>query len=366
MKTWDVIIVGGGIIGLTLAISLRKQGLRVLIVERGEPGREASSAAAGMLAPAGAEIPAALRELAEASAQRYPEFVHELEDESGIKVDLQELGTILLSSRDDFPECAERLSVDQLRSVEAELETAQVSNRELGAAFIEERSVDPRLLVTAAIKAAKHRGVDISSGSEVKRVVVSGGSVTGVETDRTSYSAAMVLNCAGAWAGTLAPTEFPVCPVKGQMLAVVNGPRLRHVLRSDKVYAVPRRDGRLIIGSTLENAGYNKDVNVSTIHGLLQAMVELLPGLKKAQQHEVWAGLRPGTPDNLPILGETETRGYFMATGHYRDGILLAPVTAEVMTEVVLDGNASLEIANFSPSRFERMAQRRICSSQAS
>jgi glycine oxidase len=365
VKTWDVIIVGAGIIGVSLAISLRKQGLRVLIVERGEPGREASYAAAGMLVPAGAEVPVGLRDLTRASAQRYPEFVHELEDESGIKVDFQELGTILLSSRDDFPECAERLSDVELRSLEPELDSIELAGGKLHAAFISERSLDPRLLVAAAIKAAKHRDTDVSSGSEVKAARLSGDCVSGVQTGRTSYGGAIVVNCAGAWAGTVAPHKFPVHPVKGQMLAVVNGPELRHVVRSEKVYVVPRSDGRLIIGSTLENVGYSKAVSVSTIRELFQAAVKLLPSLEKCQQHEVWAGLRPGTPDDLPIIGKTATRGYFAACGHYRDGILLAPITAKVMTDVVLDRTPSCEIANFAPSRFGTTL-RRILNSQAS
>ena len=353
MKTWDVIIIGAGIIGLSLAISLRKQGLRVLVVERGEPGREASYAAAGMLAPAGAEIPLALSSFAEASARRYPEFVHELEDESGMNVDFREHGTILLSANSDFPIVAEKLSTDGLSSLEPELAVEKICNENLGAALINERSVDPRLLTAAAIKAARHRGVDISSGTEVKTVLMSGDRAAGVQTERTSYSAATVVNCAGAWAGTVPPHQFPVRPVKGQMLAVVQGPALKHVVRSDKVYVVPRSDGRLVIGSTLENVGYNKDVGMNTIQSLFQAAVELLPGLKKSKKHDAWAGLRPGTPDHLPILGETSTRGLFAATGHYRDGILLAPITADVMTSVILDRASGCEIANFSPSRFE-------------
>ena len=352
MKTWDVIVIGAGIIGLSLAISLRKQGLRVLVVERGEPGREASYAAAGMLAPAGMEIPAALSSLAEESARRYPEFVHELEDESGIKVDFREQGTIVLSSNSDFPSTAEALSSDDVHSLEPELSVEGILTENLRAALIRERTVDPRLLTAAAIKAARHREIDISSGTEVKAVLVSGDRAVGVQTERTSYSAANVINCAGAWAGTLGPHHFPVNPVKGQMLAVVQGPALRHVLRSEKVYVVPRSDGRLVIGSTLENAGYNKDIDVNTIRGLFQAALELLPGLEESKKHDAWAGLRPGTPDHLPILGETSTRGYFAATGHYRDGILLAPVTADVMTRVVLGRAPHCEIANFAPSRF--------------
>jgi glycine oxidase len=365
MKTWDVIIIGAGIIGLSLAISLRKQGLRVLIVERGEPGREASHAAAGMLAGSGAEIPPPLRVLAEESARLYPEFVHELEDESGIKIDLRDQGTILLSSDGSFPESAERLSSEQLTSLESELavpvrgrrglhESREIAESgEVAAAYLSERSVDPRTLVAATIKAAHHREVDISSGTEVKGLLVSEGQVTGVQTEKTSYSSTVVVNCAGAWAGCIAPHRFPVRPVKGQMLAVVGGPVFEHVVRSEKVYLVPRSDRRLVIGSTLEDTGYNKQTDVNAIQQLLRAAIELAPGLSESKVHEAWAGLRPGTPDDLPILGETSTSGYFVATGHFRDGILLAPATGQVMTKLVLGSSPGCDLAHFAPSRFQ-------------
>jgi glycine oxidase ThiO len=348
VRTWDAIIIGGGIIGLSLAISLRKQGLRVLIVERGEPGREASHAAAGMLAGSGSEIPPPLRAFAEESARLYPEFIHELEDESGISVDLREHGTILFSEDGKFPEKAERVPLNDLGSLEPEI----VLSRRTQAAFLSERSVDPRALTAAAIKTAKHRSVDISSGTEVKGVLVEHHRVTGVESDKTSYPAPIVVNCAGAWAGCVGPVRFPVKPIKGQMLAVVGGPAIKHVLRSEKVYLVPRHDGRIVIGSTLENAGYNKQTNVETIQQLLHAAVELVPALSGARQHEAWAGLRPGTPDELPILGETPVKGYFAATGHYRDGILLAPVTAQAMTDLVLAKSGDHDLASFIPPRF--------------
>ena len=352
MKTWDVIIIGAGIIGLSLAISLRKQGLRVLVVERGEPGREASYAAAGMLAPAGVEIPAALTGLAAASAGLYPEFVHELEDESGVEADWRKHGTILLSSESDFPERAQRLSPEELCSLEPEFGRACVSAGKCTAALVDESSVDPRLLVKSALQAARHRDVDISSGSKVEVVLTSGERAVGVKTERASYTAATIVNCAGAWTGTIAPHQFPVRPVKGQMLAVVQGPAVRHVIRADNVYVVPRKDGRLVIGSTLENVGYDKQVDSATIQMLFHSAVELLPGLERCKQHEVWAGLRPGTPDNLPIMGETSIRRYFVASGHYRDGILLAPITAQVMTSVVLGREQQVDISNFAASRF--------------
>jgi glycine oxidase len=367
MKSWDVIIIGAGIIGLSLAISLRKQGLRVLIVERGEPGREASHAAAGMLAGSGSEIPAGLRVLAEASARIYPEFVHEIEDESGARVDLRDQGTILISESGEFPEAAERISFEQMRALEPGLAVAgwgrpalhtssgeiTGSSTELSAAYLSERSVDPRALMAAAIKAAHHREVDISSGSEVTGLLVAGNRVTGVQTARTSYSAPIVVNCAGAWAGCIGTFGFPVRPVKGQMLAVIGGPHLKHVIRAENVYLVPRTDGRLVIGSTLEEAGYDKRTEINAVQRLLHAAVEIVPGLAESKIHEDWAGLRPGTPDELPILGESEVKGYFVAAGHFRDGILLAPITAQVMTDVVLGKFPAYDLGSFSPSRFD-------------
>lgn len=359
MKSWDVIIVGAGIIGLSLAISLRKQGLRVLIVERGEPGREASHAAAGMLAGSGSEIPARLRVLAKDSARLYPEFVHELEDESGMRVDLRDQGTILLSMSREYPEAAEQISFEQMRALEPGLAVAgrgrpapHKSIAEFTAAYLSERSVDPRALVAAAIKAAHHREVDISSGSEVTGLLVAANRVAGVQTDRTSYSAPLVVNCAGAWAGYIGAHRFPVRPVKGQMLAVVGGPALKHVMRGEKVYLVPRSDGRLVIGSTLEEAGYDKRTEINTIQRLLHAALEIIPGLAESRIHEDWAGLRPGTPDDLPILGESEVKGYFVSTGHFRDGILLAPITAQVMTDLIIGKAPSFDLGSFSPSRF--------------
>jgi glycine oxidase len=367
VKSWDIIAIGAGIVGLSLAISLRKQGLRVLAVERGEPGREASSAAAGMLVGSGTEIPSPLKALAAESARMYPEFAHELEDESGLKVDLREQGTILLSAGGDFPSGAETLSADKLLSLEPSVAPFEGSDSSSGArgrpplqnqnrcqaAFILERSVDPRALVAAAVKSARHRGVDISSGNEVRALLISGHRVSGVQTDKTSYSAGIVVNCAGPWAGCIAPLKFPVRPVKGQMLAVLCGPALQHVIRGDEVYLVPRSDGRIVIGSTLEDAGYNKQTDVETIQRLLHAARELVPALTNAKVHDDWAGLRPVTPDQLPILGETSIPGYFIASGHYRDGILLAPITAQLMTELISRKPASHDLTAFSPARFD-------------
>jgi glycine/D-amino acid oxidase-like deaminating enzyme len=164
-----------------------------------------------------------------------------------------------------------------------------------------------------------------------------------------------VVNCAGAWAGQIPPLQFPVKPVKGQMLAVVGGPALRHVIRGEDVYLVPRNDGKIVIGSTLENAGFDKKINVDTIEKLFRAAADLVPEIARSRQHEAWAGLRPGTPDELPILGETAIPGYFVDTGHYRDGILLTPATAKAVGDLIARRECSYDLTPFSPSRFPEL-----------
>jgi glycine oxidase len=352
VKTWDVIIVGGGIIGLSLAIALRKRGARVLIVERGEPGHEASHAAAGMLVGASAETEPALQSLALASASMYPEFAHELQDESGVDVDLRQEGTICLPLPEHLHESPGFTSEGLLPAL-AELEPG-LAQPMRPALFLEERSVDPRALSTAALKAAKHRGVDISSGTAAAEVLLSAGRTAGIRTHKSSYTAPVVVNCAGAWAGDLPPLRFPTRPVKGQMLSVVGAPpnTPRHVIRAPEVYLVPRSDGRVLIGATVEEAGYDKRTDAAVIQRMRAAAVQLLPALGQGRMLEAWAGLRPGTPDNLPILGATPTSGYFMAAGHFRDGILLAPVTAQLMAQVITGTKPEHDISAFSPGRF--------------
>jgi glycine oxidase len=350
MKTWDVIVVGGGIIGLSLSIELRKKGASVLVIERGEPGREASHAAGGMLVDCGLETPPALQPLATASARMYAEFAHELEVEASTKVDLRDQGTILFPPAEHaIPSAFPALSSSQLTELEPAL-----SGLNHPAFFLKERSVDPRALTAAAIKTAKNRDVDFSSGDSVTAVNLSDGHVTGVTTSKTSFLAPKVVNCAGAWSGQIDPHAFPTRPVKGQILCLVMPSRtlLKHVIRSPKVYLIPRSDGRLLVGATVEEAGFDKRTDASTIQRLHQAAIALVPKLLDAKILEAWAGLRPGTPDALPILGATDTPGYYVATGHFRDGILLAPITAQVMTYVITGTQCNYDLTPFSPRRF--------------
>jgi glycine/D-amino acid oxidase-like deaminating enzyme len=229
--------------------------------------------------------------------------------------------------------------------------------------YIKERSVDPRHLTAAAIAAARHRGIDFSSGDHVLAVEVADGKASGVRTNKTQFAAGMVVNCAGAWAGQIGPHPFPTRPVKGQMLCVAMPQKelVRHVVRTvgltPDVYLIPRSDGRMLIGATVEEAGFDKQTVPETILKLRQAALELVPKLADARILEAWAGLRPGTPDGLPILGATPTAGYFVATGHFRDGILLAPVTANVMGrmmtgQIVTGQRPQIDMSKFSANRF--------------
>jgi glycine oxidase len=348
VKHWDAIIVGAGVIGLSLARELHKRKLKVLVVERGEAGREASYAAGGMLANLGGESPTRLQAFMDGSAALYPEFAHEVEDESGVSVDLRSQGTILLPEE----------HVSQKPKLESsgndtDLEPC-LARFAKHARYLPESSVDPRALVAGLAKAVKHRGIDLVSGSPVTSIKCERERVAGVTTDKTSYSAPIVVNCAGAWSGQLPPHRFPIRPVKGQMLSLVAPARdfLQHVVRTPEVYLIPRSDGRILVGATVEEKGYDKRTDAETIQTLHRAASRLIPELGGARMLEAWAGLRPGTPDDLPIMGATGIAGYFVASGHYRDGILLAPATAVAMSQLVSGTRVEYDISAFSPDRF--------------
>jgi len=337
----DVIIAGAGIIGVSLAIELRERGMQVLVLDRGRPGQEASSAAAGMLAAGGFETPPALRPLALASGRLFPEYVRHLEELSGIATDFRRQGTIVFGEH-AASTAAQRLSPDQLRHREPFLQA-------LGrpAFFEEENSVDPRLLIEAALAAARKLGVEVRGNIEVKSIRRAASAVE-VLTSSQSFSAAQAVNCLGAWAGA------PVRPRKGQMLYLQPQRRdlLQHVVHAPEVYLVPRSSGKILVGATVEDVGFDKTVTPSTIAGLHHAAAQYLPELAAAPVVASWAGLRPGTPDDLPILGPTDTPGVFIAAGHFRNGILLAPVTAKVMADLLTGAQPSLDLSAFAPSRF--------------
>ena len=346
MHTCDVVIAGAGIIGLSVAIELRRAGATVAVLDRGEPGREASSAAAGMLVVDDPETVPKLKPLTRLSASIYPAFVEELELRSGIKVELENRGTLYIG-RSDEDLSSHPLSTTELQSLEPGL--ADLPR----VCFLQEQTVNPLLLLQAALVAAKRMGVVVHHEALVERVSVAATCDLEVRTSAGPYAAATFVNCAGAWAADIKGVAVPSHPVKGQMLTVIPADsNLRHVVRSREVYLLPRRTGRILIGASVQQAGFDKTVEPDVIQQLHQAASNLVPSLGEAKMIEAWAGLRPGSPDGLPIIGPGSLPGTYVATGHFRNGILLAPITAAVISELIQGRQSRIDLLPFSPSRF--------------
>lgn len=345
MHTSDVVIAGAGIIGLSVAIELRRAGASVTVLDRGEPGREASSAAAGMLVTADPDTPFLLKSLADASAAMYPSFVEELELRSGVKVNLENRGALYIADEHEALELLP-LTEARLRELEPSL------GRHQRVYLLEEQSVDPQLLVQAALFTARQMGIVVHHESRVEHVGLTTEHQLEISTARGLYATATFVNCTGAWAAEIVGCPVPTRPRKGQMFSVVPRCDLRHTIRSHYVYLLPRKDGRIIIGSSVEDVGFDKTVNPATIQELHQAAASLVPSIGEAKILEAWAGLRPGSPDDLPIMGPCPIPGTYAATGHFRNGILLAPITAVLMAELIQEKQPRHDLRPFAASRF--------------
>jgi glycine oxidase len=342
VRSWDVIIAGAGIIGVSLALELRERGATVLVLDRGEPGAEASSAAAGMLSAADPETPVALHPLVTASARMFSAFVQKVQAAGGMQVGFRRTGTIALLRENAAPREYRYVSSAELQLLEPSIHSAGCS-----AFFVQEDSVDPLLLTRAALAAARNAGVEIQGHTPVTKIRAGGNSVE-VVTERDTFSAASAVDCRGAWSGA------PVRPRKGQMLYVYPETSIvQHVLRAPDVYIVPRSSGKILIGATVEDLGFDKSVDPSVIRDLQNAAAKYVPALSSAPVTQSWAGLRPGTPDDLPILGPTDIPHVFIATGHFRNGILLAPITAQIMADLIFGQPSPLDIGDFLPDRFQ-------------
>jgi glycine oxidase len=365
----DVIIIGGGIIGGSIAWELARRGLHPLVLDRQEAGREASWAAAGMLqtAPESADgFP--LVPLARASLALYPEFVAAIEADSGRTVGLRRTGAMeIFFSSDAARELstlialhhglglpAEALPLDEA----LEIEPALSRHTQAAALLPQECALDSRALTDAVLAAAVAGGAVVLAGVGVESLIVNGARVEGVIAAGHRFAADHVILAAGAFSSRLdaARRYAPTRPVRGQMVALLSSaPPIRRVLRSTRGYIVPRDDARpqrLVAGSTLENAGYEKRVTPEGIARVLEAAQEIVPDLAAAEIVETWSGLRPDTPDHLPILGPTDLEGLTIATGHFRNGILLAPITAKLIAEWITERRVSFEWDIFSPLRF--------------
>jgi glycine oxidase len=371
-RAFDVAVVGGGVIGLAVAWRAAQRGLRVVVLERGEIGGGTSRVAAGMLAPVSEATPVEqpLLGLGLASARAYPRFVAELAEASGEDPGLLECGTLLVARDRDEAEALERelamrrtleLEVRRLLPSEARrLEPSLAPTLRLALEIPDDHVIDPRQLTAALGRAVAHAGGEIRAGTEVAGVRVSGDRVHGVELGGGDWIAAdQVVLAAGVWSGQLdglpAPIRVPVHPVKGQILTLrdLSGRGLlTRVLRMARGYLVPRGDGRYVLGATVEERGFDTTVTARAVFELLRDAIELVPGVDELAIEELSAGLRPRTPDNAPAIGPAALAGLHWATGHYRNGILLTPITAELVLPGLLGDGLPELAAAFDPGRF--------------
>jgi glycine oxidase len=354
LRDHKVIIVGGGIIGLALGFRLSQEKVQATILDRGQPGSEASWAAAGMLAPTSehTETPV-LEPLLQASARLYPQWVGQLEETSGLTVGLDTVGTLQLAFNEAevaaLPrQAGESLAPEELRRLEPALSPRVLA----GVRLPQDVQVDNRRLVAALVEACRRRGVSLELGREAQNLRVERNHAVALRlADGSELTGDAIVNAAGSWAHRF--PHAPVRPVRGQMIALTaETPLVRHVVRSPRAYLVPRQDARLLLGSTMEDAGYDKSLTPTGLGSILAGAKEIAPAAAALSFADAWAGLRPDTPDHLPILGATDIEGYFVATGHFRNGILLAPITAEVMTDVLLGRPPAVPIDAFNPMRF--------------
>jgi glycine oxidase len=361
----DLAIVGGGVIGLSVAWRAREKGLSVTLLERGEIGRGTSYVAAGMLAPVaevefGQDGRAAL-ELGQRAAELWPEFAVALEQASGVDVGLRRTGTLVLARDEDEARELERqiafreslgLSTNRMRASEARArEPGLAPTVRLALEAPDDHSVDPRLVLAALRRACEAVGVRLRERAAVARVELDGGTrVTGVVLDDGErVGARHLVIAAGAWSGSLEglppAARVEVRPVKGQLLRLRDpaGPGLlERVVRFAGGYLVPRADGRYVLGATVEERGFEQEATAGGVYELLRNAHELVPGVSELRIEELCVGLRPGTRDNLPVIGPGALAGLTWATGHYRNGILLAPLTAELVAGTVAEALAGV------------------------
>jgi glycine oxidase len=365
-STQDVIIAGAGIIGSSIAFELASRGVRVAVFDRQQPGLEASWAAAGMLSPP-PDSPSAipLVPIARASLALYPNFIAAVEEASGQLSNYRAHGAIEAFFSGDVERHLSTLvalhhglglPTEGLRPEEA-LKLEPALNPELrAAAFMTfEACVDNRALTSAVIAAAKARGAEFHTNRRVEAIIREENRCTGIIANGERIHAATTVIAAGSFSANISGAEkyAPVKPVRGQMVALRSSDvDLKYVLRGERGYIVPRGNGLCVAGSTLENVGFEKRVTPAGIERILAMAQELAPALAGAEIAETWSGLRPDSPDHLPLLGPADIPGLVIATGHYRNGILLTPITAKLIAEWITEKRASFAWDDFSPLRF--------------
>lgn len=363
----SALIIGGGIMGCACAWELARRGFGVTVLEKSVPGAEASSHAAGILgAQAEAQAPGPMFELSMQSLARYPSWSKRLLAETGIDVAYR-TGGVLRAAFDRAAVAAvvresawqsqtrsrpERLGRVQARALEPSLSRSIAG----GVLFSGDARVDPRLLLRALHIAAQRAGVEFRSGAYVKGVSISGDRVRGVTLDGgTTVRAEHVVIAAGSWTTLIEGLPLragSVRPARGQIVELCSpAPLLQRVVYGPSCYLVPRDDGRTLVGSTLEFVGYRREVTAAAVRDLLTSAIELVPCLSQANVSAAWSSFRPYTDDELPLLGPSGVQGLTLATGHYRNGILLAPITAEITSAVVRGARPPVRLDAFSVGR---------------
>ena len=374
-STTEVAIIGGGVIGLVIARALAQRGVRdVLIVERSSLGAEASSAAAGMLAPQ-AEADAAddFFQLCCQSRDLYPAFAQSLQEETGIDIELETSGTLYLALNEQHEreleqrykwQTAAGLQVEKFSGDSARLFEPFIA-RDVRAAlrFPLDTQVENRRLISALATANESLGVQTLTGVSVDSVNIKRNRIAGIETSRGSIACEKVVIAGGAWTSQVLNEALPnprIEPVRGQMVSFDATPQIaRHVIYSPRGYIVPRRNGRLLAGSTSEHAGFDKRVTAAGVQSIVTSALEITPAIASLPLTSTWAGLRPRAADGLPVIGPcAEIAGVFYATGHYRNGILLTPITAELLASAIVDEDVSPPLQIFSPDRFQLVSIR--------
>ena len=362
-----ILVVGGGIIGCATAYELAKAGCAVTLLERATPGAEASGAAAGVLTPLGGGGSAAYDRLRVESWRLFPAIARELRAATGVDVELVTRGSIHpLYSVDDIRAAGDRAVWAVARGLGVEAwDAAELRTREpalatdiRGAMFVKaDHWVNNRRLVVAYAQAAVAAGVALMPGCAVSRILVEDGRAHGVVADGERFEADAVLLAAGAWTAALVASfggRLPLEPRRGQMIALGHVPAvLHHCIHCDDTYLVPRPSGELLIGATVERVGFQRNVTAQAVAGLLATAMALVPALARLPITRTWFGFRPWAPDDLPILGPWPgVENLWIATAHYRSGILLAPITARLMTEWIVEGRPSVDLDEFLPGRF--------------
>jgi glycine oxidase len=350
VETAEVIVAGGGIIGLSTALELARNGFRVRVLEKGQAMSEASWAAAGMLSARDPGHPAELAELAELSITLYPEYLRTVEELSGCAVRLRTRAALTTGEGHG--------SGLPLSAQEAESRLPGLETEGHRFFWMEEVSLDPRDLCAALPRAAAAAGVTLQQQTEVLAVHSQASSVE-ITTRNGTLKAGAFVNCCGAWAGNVQypglerPPASQVEPWKGQIFSVQLKPPmdLGCVVRSGEIYLVPRGQGLVVIGATVERAGFDRRVDPLVLERLQAQAAELWPPIASATVVECWSGLRPGTRDGLPLIGSAGQPNCWVATGHFRNGILLAPATGLIVRQLVQGSPPAVSLAAFVPGR---------------